>query len=113
MDDRSEVMLASDLMKLAHPAFCSWGTSAPEPWSAIVRCRGWSLGVFEAVLGICRRLVEVYGQVGTLVKGCMRRSSLQLRELLQAESTSPRVREGRWAKGCVAAVPAGRTGSGY
>lgn len=23
MDDKSEVMLASDLMKLAHPAFCS------------------------------------------------------------------------------------------
>lgn len=27
MLDRSPVMCASDLMKLAHPAFCSWGTA--------------------------------------------------------------------------------------
>jgi hypothetical protein len=42
MEDRSEVMLASDLMKLAHPAFCSWGTSAPV-LSVIVKyklCQG-------------------------------------------------------------------------
>ena len=29
MDDRSPVICANDLIKLAHPAFCSGGTSAP------------------------------------------------------------------------------------
>lgn len=34
MLDRSPVMCVSDLMKLAHPAFCSWGT-AEAVWASV------------------------------------------------------------------------------
>lgn len=62
IDDRSLVMLARDLMKLAHPAFCSWGTSAPEPWSAIVLSYVLFLERVKPCVG-CWSAVEVYGQM--------------------------------------------------